>query len=78
MEQTKVLGISRNWFGFRHGWFAEWQRRRQIRASYGRLTDDMLRDAGLTRGDVDAALALPLSKRADAALELASVGQGRW
>jgi uncharacterized protein YjiS (DUF1127 family) len=57
----------------------EWRRRRQIRASCGPLSDSLLRDVGLTREDVEAALALSLDQNAsDRMLREAVARAGNW
>ena len=54
-------------------------RRRQIRRSYGSMTDAQLRDIGLTRWDVVVALSLPMEKDAGQALAVAaSIEAERW
>ena len=54
-------------------------RRRQIRRSYGRMSDARLRDIGLTPWDIEVALSLPLEKSAGDALAMAAAGEAaRW
>lgn len=53
----------------------EWGRRQKLRASCGPLSEAMLRDIGLTRDDVEAALVAPLDQ--DASDHLASKAMAR-
>lgn len=58
---------------------AEALRRRQIRKSYGSMSDARLRDIGLTAWDLQVALSLPLAKRAGDALAMAAACEAaRW
>jgi uncharacterized protein YjiS (DUF1127 family) len=58
---------------------AEALRRRQIRRSYGRMSDAQLRDLGLTRWDIEVALSLPLEQdAADALAMAAAIEAARW
>lgn len=58
---------------------AEALRRRLIRRSYGRMSDEMLQDIGLTRWDIEVALSLPLEKSAADAIANAAAGEAaRW
>lgn len=68
-------------FGFLAGvirWVGEWNRRQQIAASCGTLSDARLRDIGLTSGDLDAALALPLGQDAAEKLAVAANEPAKW
>ncbi len=57
----------------------EWYRRHRILSQYERMSDEMLRDIGLTRGDLDAALALPLTEGAGEALARAAADEAaKW
>ena len=62
--------------------FALWVeviRRRQIRRSYGRMSDVQLRDIGLTPYEVEVALSLPLDRNAgDFLAEAAAVEAAKW
>lgn len=54
-------------------------RRRQIRGSYGRMTDTQLRDIGLTPHEVNVALSLPLDRNAtDFLAKAASAEATKW
>ena len=58
---------------------AEAVRRRRIRRTYGRMSDAQLRDIGLTRQDVEAALVLPLGQSAgDAVIKAAAAEAALW
>ena len=58
---------------------AEALRRRQIRRSYGRMSDAQLRDIGLTPYELEVALSLPLEKNAgDALAHAAAQEAARW
>jgi uncharacterized protein YjiS (DUF1127 family) len=57
----------------------EWGRRRRIRSSCGPLSDTLLRDIGLTREAVEAALEAPLDQNAsDRMLREALARAGNW
>ncbi len=57
----------------------EFARRRQMKASCGSLTAEMLRDIGLTPEDVEAALGAPLDQDAsDTLLRDAVARAGNW
>ena len=59
--------------------WAEALRRRQIRRSYGGMSDARLRDIGLTPWDLQVALSLPLAKSAGDALAMAAACEAaRW
>lgn len=59
--------------------WAEALRRRQIRRSYGAMSDAQLRDIGLTRWDLEVALSLPLEENAGNALATAAaIEADRW
>lgn len=54
-------------------------RRREIRRSYGRLSDAQLRDIGLTPQDIVVALSLPWNQDAgDALAKAASAEAAKW
>jgi uncharacterized protein YjiS (DUF1127 family) len=54
-------------------------RRRQIRRSYGRLSDAQLRDIGLTQYELEVALSLPLERNADDALAKSAAAEtAKW
>lgn len=58
---------------------AEWDRRRQMRKSFGLTSEVLLRDIGLTPDDLIAALAQPLEDTASNALVRAAVARaGNW
>lgn len=58
---------------------AEALRRRQIRRSYGRMSDTQLRDIGLTPWEVEVALSLPLQESAsDALARAAACEAAKW
>ncbi len=58
---------------------AEALRRRQIRRSYGPMSDAQLRDIGLTPYELEAALSLPLEQNAGDALALAAAREAsKW
>lgn len=57
----------------------EWHRRRQMRKSFAKTADVLLRDIGLTWDDVEQALAQPLSEEASEALGRESAARaGNW
>ncbi len=57
----------------------EWGRRHQVRASCGPLSEAKLRDIGLTRDDVEAALGAPLDQDAsDHLVREAMARAGNW
>ncbi len=58
---------------------AEALRRRQIRKSYGSMSDARLRDIGLTPWDLQVVLSLPLTESAGDALAMAAACEAaRW
>lgn len=58
---------------------AEALRRRQIRRSYGRMSDAQLRDIGLTPWELELALSQPLERDAGKALaEAARIEASKW
>jgi len=60
-------------------YLAEAMRRRQIRRSYGNMSEAQLRDINLTPWDLEVALSLPLNKSASDALFMAAASQtARW
>lgn len=57
----------------------EWSRRRHVKASCGPLSDALLRDIGLIREDVEAALDMPLDQNAsDKMMREAMARAGNW
>lgn len=59
--------------------FGLFSRRRQMKASVGGLSEDLLRDIGLTPEDVEAALGAPLDQDAsDAMLREAVARAANW
>ena len=59
--------------------WAESRRRRQIRHTYGEMSNAQLRDIGLTPWDVAVALSLPLEKSAGDAIAAAAEHEAaRW
>jgi uncharacterized protein YjiS (DUF1127 family) len=61
------------------GHLAEVLRRRQIRLSYGNMSDALLKDIGLTRWELEVALSLPLDRDAgDALATAAAIEADRW
>jgi uncharacterized protein YjiS (DUF1127 family) len=61
------------------GHLAEALRRRQIRRSYGNMSDALLKDIGLTRWELEVALSLPLDRDAGDALAIvAAIEADRW
>ena len=57
----------------------EWGRRQKLRASCGPLSEALLRDIGLTREDVEAALGAPLDRDASGHLaSKATARAGNW
>lgn len=60
-------------------WLGEWQRRRQMRESFGMTSETLLRDIGLTPDDLQDALCAPLEDNSSEVLLRAALSRaGDW
>lgn len=76
---ARLLGPASQPFMIAYDLWMEAMRRRQIRRSYGRMSDARLRDIGLTPWELEVALSLPLDRNAgDALAQAAAKEAARW